>query len=136
MLRDKIENAQRGCPQDMLELVRKFMPLLKKYAHKLAIEDALNELMLQFIELIHSMQLEGFRSTEDGVLVRYIARAVKNTYIALLKHLLLEKGTSIAWDELTEAQEYELVCSTAEQLELQQFEDLLCESTWRVTSSL
>lgn len=56
--------AQRGDEEAMLELIKRFQPLLRKYAKKLRYDDAYEDCRLFFIELIKSVdeaRLSGWR---------------------------------------------------------------------------
>ena len=55
MISTLIYNAKFGDKLAMEQLLHKFHPLLKKYANKLKYEDALSELTLFFIELVHKI---------------------------------------------------------------------------------
>jgi hypothetical protein len=52
---DIIVRSQGGDGDATLLLIEKFNPLLKKYAYKLSYDDAYNDLLLNFIELLHNM---------------------------------------------------------------------------------
>ncbi len=125
MLREKVQCAQQGSKQDMLDLLEQFMPLLKKYAQKLMTEDALSDLTVKLFESINAIKLEQLKSTQDGVFVKYIAVSVKNAYITLLKEILKEKGgdSPISWEGLTEAQIYSLTSDEKAEKQLQGFMD-------------
>jgi hypothetical protein len=47
--------AKNGSHNSMLELIKIFKPLIKKYAFKMNYEDAENDLILSMIQLIYSM---------------------------------------------------------------------------------
>lgn len=68
-----------------LELIDRFDPLLKKYATKLAYEDAYEDLRLFFIELINKMHSKDISKKSDGNIVNYIVRSINNHYIFLSK---------------------------------------------------
>lgn len=55
-------------------LINKFEPLLKHYSYRLHCEDALNELTLAFIEMLHAVRPDSFRSQEDVVIISYISQ--------------------------------------------------------------
>ena len=52
MLLEELKRAQSGDDQAMLNLISKFLPLIKKYARKLGYEDAANDLIVDFIEFV------------------------------------------------------------------------------------
>ena len=52
MLLEELDRAQSGDDQAMLNLISKFLPLIKKYGRRLGYEDAANDLIADFIEFI------------------------------------------------------------------------------------
>lgn len=78
MLEGLIIKAQGADNEAMLELINKFSPLLKKYARRLNYEDAQNDLILYFIQLIHGMNLEKMLCKENGSIINYISICIKN----------------------------------------------------------
>ena len=56
MLLKLIKSAQAGNQNDMLLLIQKFAPILKKYGGQLKREDGINDMVLYFIELICKRQ--------------------------------------------------------------------------------
>ena len=77
-----IQAAKNGSDQDKLAVIEQFMPLIKKYAYKLAYEDAKEDLILFFLELIPKIpnSLEN-----DRQITAYIAKSVYLHYIKLSK---------------------------------------------------
>lgn len=53
MLSEKILEAQRGNQNCMLDLIRSFEHLMRKYAYQLHYEDAFSDLVISFIEVIY-----------------------------------------------------------------------------------
>ncbi len=84
MLNDVINNSQRGDGNATLSLINKFNPLLKKYSRKLYYEDAYNDLLIDFLELLHDMQTDSLRDRCDAVTVSYIATSIHNSYVRRL----------------------------------------------------
>lgn len=69
----------------LLELLRRFKPLLNKYAYKLGdYEDAYSELQLHLIQLIKNIPSDA-ASWNAGQLVSYIAKSINTYYIKLSK---------------------------------------------------
>jgi len=64
-----------------MALINKFNPLLKKYAYKLFYEDAYNDLLVDFVELIQNIQLEHMHSRDEGSLISYIRKTIYDSYI-------------------------------------------------------
>lgn len=67
----------------MLELLKIFEPLLKRYAYKLSYEDAYNDLQLFMIELIRKLNKKNLNKTEDKFYLSYIKRSIEHKYIEL-----------------------------------------------------
>jgi len=103
MLVDKIRSAQEGNQEAQERLLLKFNPLIIKYSRKLFWEDAYQDLILDFIELIHHLPLDTLRSTEDGHLVNYIARSIRHAYIKQLNHYFNQPKVTTSTDDATEA---------------------------------
>ena len=80
MLCDLVERAQRGEEAPMVELIQKFSDLFKKYARKLNYEDAYQDIVVFFIELIKSFKLEKLQCKKDEIIVSYINVSITNFY--------------------------------------------------------
>ena len=83
MLLELIRSAQAGNQNDMLLLIQKFAPILKKYGGQLKREDGINDMVLYFIELIYQVDTEKMASTCDGALVNYIAKCIYRFFLKL-----------------------------------------------------
>ncbi len=83
-----ISKSQSGDEDATLILIEKFKPLLKKYAYKLSYEDAYNDLLVDFIELIHNIQIYYIYNKDEGGAVSYICTAIHNSYTKRLIGLL------------------------------------------------
>ena len=84
-LYDKIVEAQQGCEQSTLDLIRTFSPLLKKYARLLNTEDAYEDLQCFFIDFIKNTNTCGLNSSSNGAIINYISKMIYHQYIALSK---------------------------------------------------
>ena len=102
-----IEKSQIGDSDATLELIQKFNPLLKRYAKKLSYEDAFNDLMLDFLELIHNINLNRIRIRNERGVVAYISSAVHSYYIKRLTAVIEQKNIK-SFSELSEDEEYYL----------------------------
>lgn len=109
MLSEKILEAQRGNENCMLDLIRSFQQLLKKYAYLLHYEDALNDLLVTFIELIHKINVADFEEKGDGALVNYIAQSINHAYLKLSKKASLRGLKEQCVSDLTESQQFYIV---------------------------
>ncbi|TCL55233.1 RNA polymerase sigma factor (sigma-70 family) [Kineothrix alysoides] len=105
MLKDLIIRAQESDSEAMMELINKFKPLLQKYARKLVYEDAYEDLVLYFIQLMHGLELEKLLSNEDGSITNYINVSVRNFYNKKIPEIIRSKK-EILHTNLSEEQLY------------------------------
>ncbi|NLH02307.1 MAG: sigma-70 family RNA polymerase sigma factor [Clostridiales bacterium] len=105
MIIDLITKVQEGNEDAALLLVKKFNPLLKKYAFKLYYEDAYNDLLVDFIELIHNVQLDHIRNKSEGSMVSYICTSVRASYIKRLVDIK-KLHNFISFSELSDSELY------------------------------
>lgn len=82
---DDILNSQSGDGDSTVKLIEKFNPLLKKYAYKLNYEDAYNDLLIDFIELLQSIKIDRIYNKNEGGIVSYICTSVHSSYIKKIK---------------------------------------------------
>lgn len=114
ILYDQVREYQSGNHEIALEILGTFAPILKKYAHLLHTEDALEELQYHLLKALKTMDLSRLSSHSDGVMVRYVQNIVRNQYIHLSKAYKKDKG--IVYEEdlnSYEAFQYLLKSSTA-----------------------
>lgn len=87
-------------PDKMLDLIQRFLPLIKKYAFLLKNEDAQYDLTLAFIEIIYKYPKNADNS-QDKYILSYLKKSVRHAYIALSKkiaknsHIYLEDVSNI-----------------------------------------
>ena len=112
-LLEEIGRAQHGNEEAMLNLVSKFMPLMKKYGRKLGYEDATEDMTVDFIEFIFSWNLKNFRQSSDGAVVKYIAQTLYRIYLRRLKFCIESDPKCISLEELTPTQMNVLSVKTA-----------------------
>ncbi len=112
MIYFEIYEAQKGDNSCMLVLIEKFRPLIHKYSRKLSYEDAENDLICFFVEIIKKFPLYKFKEENEGGLVSYIIISLKNKYVFLLKELR-KSNLIINFSNLSEEQLYAIECSTA-----------------------
>ena len=65
----------------MLYVVKKFNPIIAKYAFMLNYEDSKADMMIFVLDLIDKMQMDKFQG--EGQLVGYMVKSIKNEYIRL-----------------------------------------------------
>lgn len=123
MLCDLICNAQKGDKEAMLELIQKFSPLFRKYARKLNYEDAYEDIILFYMEMIRSVNLERIASLEDGAVISYINVSIINYYNKRVRQIIrCEK--EVALSDLTEEQKYYVEARAAKLNQTDFFEEL------------
>ena len=105
MLCDLVERAQRGEEAPMVELIQKFSDLFKKYARKLNYEDAYQDIVVFFIEIIKSFKLEKLQCKKDEIIVSYINVSIINFYKKSIGKLITV-GKEIVLSDLSEEQAY------------------------------
>lgn len=85
LLIDIILKAQEGNNEASLILIGQFNPLLRKYAYKLSYDDAYNDLLVDFLEIIKSIDINNLHNNCDGSIVSYICKSVYTSYIGKSK---------------------------------------------------
>lgn len=105
MLSDMIKGAQKADEDDMMGLIHKFDPLFRKYAVKLHYEDAYEDIILYFIELIKFMNLNRLNSQKDEVIISYINTSVINFYKKRVRQLI-EAKKEVVLSDLTQEQAF------------------------------
>lgn len=81
MTADLITQSHSGNADATIALINKFNPLIKKYAYQLHEDDAYDDLLVDFIQLIHNIDLDKIHNRCDGCLVSYISRAMRCAFI-------------------------------------------------------
>lgn len=112
MLIETIRKAKDGDEAEMMQLIAKFSPAMKKYAYKLREDDALEELQYYFVKLIYTFPLRQFEEAEEYVLIDYIAKSVFSFYVKRLKKHIKNSRIQLLAD-LPEEQVYAIECRTA-----------------------
>ncbi|RKI79750.1 sigma-70 family RNA polymerase sigma factor [bacterium 1xD42-87] len=118
-----LARAQQGDDEAMLELINRFQPLLKKYAKKLRYDDAYEDCLLFFIELVKTMDLKKLNTMRDQSIAAYIKVSVAHFYSKKTRGIY-EKEREIAFSDLTEEQRYYVETKTAKQDEQNIFTEL------------
>ena len=80
-----IKKAQKET-KNMEELINKFSPLIRHFASRLPYDrqDATQDMVLSFLQIIHAIQLDELYEQNDLVLLAYLKKAMSNHYINLL----------------------------------------------------
>lgn len=110
---DLIHHSQEGHPASTVKLIEKFMPLLKKYAFRLHYEDAFEDLQLDFLASIQSIDLSKLRRQEDDVLVKYIQNAIYHAYTKRLKSYLYTQKRVIPFCSMSDTQKQSIEYANA-----------------------
>ncbi len=114
MMYDLIYEAQRDDKNAMMELITRFQPLLRKYARKLGYEDAYEDTVLYFIQLVKSINLDRLKSQKDEVMVSYINVSIRNFYNKKIVKFI-ESKKEIMLSDLTQEQLYYVEVQSAKQ---------------------
>lgn len=101
---DMVMEAQKRNKDTIMELVRMFQPLLKKFASYLNYDDAYDDLQLGFIEMILSISIPRMKSTDDAFFLSYIKKSVYCNYVKLSKSKNEYNANNIIMSQLTTAQ--------------------------------
>lgn len=105
MLSELITKAQEADQKAMMELINRFYPLFKKYAVKLNYEDAYEDIVLYYIELIKSLNLKKIDCPKDEIIISYINVSIINFYNKKVRKLIISKR-EIVFSDLTGEQRY------------------------------
>lgn len=112
MIDGLIAQSQAGNSDATLMLIEKFNPLLRKYAYKLYYDDAYDDLLVDFVELLHNIKLENVHNLSEGGLVSYICKSIHSSYIK--KSTESKKLRNfIPESELSEEELYSLAAASA-----------------------
>lgn len=104
MITTLLQNAQSGDQKAMEQLIQKFSGLLYSYAKKLNYEDALSDMTLQFIELVYRINIEKISIQNEGAIINYICRAMKNEFYQILVKRVIPANTEKPMSSLTDEQ--------------------------------
>lgn len=98
MLKSLIEKAKTD-HYSMMELVERFKPLIRSRAFSLGYDDAEQDMLLEFITLIHAIEISRI-SSNDGAIVNYIKTAIHNAYMRLGTMHTKEKTLIIPFEQM------------------------------------
>lgn len=129
MTKDLIVQSQTGDSSATFSLVKKFEPILKKYAYKLYYEDAYNDLLVDFIELVHNIRLDRMNNASEMGVISYISTSIRNSYVkrlsSLKKHQHFVPYSSLNENELYYIEALTSTSDTYFKLELKDIEHVL-----------
>lgn len=94
-----IKAIKSGDQNAKLEIIKKFNPVLRKYAYYLSKEGAYSDLVVDFLDLLRTMNLDKIVDTSDGSMVKYIRRCINNCFNKRMAKLIKEKA-EITFSEL------------------------------------
>jgi RNA polymerase sigma factor (sigma-70 family) len=112
MIIEDIIKIQHGGKDSALKLIEKFNPILKKYAYRLYYEDAYNDLLVDFIELLFKISIDKMQTKDDGCIISYLTTSIHNSYIKKLIKLKQMRNFTI-YSDLTEKELYYIELLTA-----------------------
>lgn len=134
-LLNRIQEAQNGNNDASLLLIKKFNPLLKKYAKKLGYDDAYNDLLVDFLSVIKKINLNRLYNPSDGAIVLYFSKSVYLSYIHKSKALYKYVHTISPLSTLNKEEQYhvEVLLSSLdshEMLETISLQEILNRNEW------
>ena len=132
MIINDIIKYQNGDGDSTLKLIEKFNPLLKKYAYKLCYEDAYNDLLIDFIELLHNIQIDRIYNKSEGGMVSYICTSVHSSYVKRLREIK-QLQNFLLYSDLSDSELYYIevlssTCDTYPNLDFDSLQKLLTNS--------
>lgn len=105
MLIDLIRSAQEDDENAMLQLISRFDKLFRKYGRKLRYEDANNDLIADFIELIRTFNFEKINNSSDGAIVNFLAKSTYHFYLKRLEVIMRKRHMEISLSDLDSSQD-------------------------------
>lgn len=79
--------AKGGNEAAKLEIYKKFLPCIKKFARKLRYEEAETDLVISLLEFINNISLRKFKNRSDGEIFLYVYSFIKCKYLNIIKAL-------------------------------------------------
>lgn len=95
---DLIKLSQRRDGNSLVELIKMFDPLLKKYARKSYSDEAYFDLRFEFINTIYKLKTTNLDELSEGQIVNYISKIVYHHYINYNKKIRSHKNTMVFSD--------------------------------------
>lgn len=84
MLKHDLHLAQLGDENSKLNIINRFYPLIKKYSNKLYDDDYESFFIISLLSAIGKFK-KDCNNTDDGQIVSYFNKVIKNTYIDEVK---------------------------------------------------
>ena len=108
MLSEMLRKAQSGSDESMMMIIKKFHPILRKYASLLyRCDDPYEELRCHLIQTIKEADWENMRIKSEGAYTNYIVQSLYNAYRCKAKRPYPERNFS----SFTEEQEFKILSS-------------------------
>jgi len=83
-LHKELIEAKQNSNKDMMQIITKFMPLIKKYSRKLPYYEIETDLIITIIKAINSYPISE-NEEDEKIIVSYLAQSIKHEYIRLSK---------------------------------------------------
>ena len=87
--------AKGGNESAKLEIYKKFLPCIKKFARKLCYKEAETDLVISLLEFINNISLRKFKNRSDGEIFLYVYSFIKCKYLNIIKALNNKKITTV-----------------------------------------
>ncbi len=113
MLIDLFRASQDNNQEAMLALLQRFHPLLKKYGRKLRYEDAEEDLVVDFIELVKKLNLSLINDSSDGAIINYISKSVYRLFLKRLYTIMKKEPQYVYIEDMSPSQQNDFSMHTA-----------------------
>lgn len=137
MTEELIRAAQSGSDAHTLALIKKFDPLLHKLSYELGYEDAYYDLLLDYLKLILSINLDSFHNLSEASLVSYLIKSIRNSFIRL--NIKAKKNTikTVPFSDLSDQQKYyteskQVIHNDFSDFYFEQLKSYISEKEWEI----
>lgn len=96
-----LTKAQSGDKDAILNILIKFRPTIKSFSRKLKYEEAETDLVIVLLETIRSINLDKFEPENEGALINFIHKVMKNKSVNLFKKNTLRTIIPVELDVTT-----------------------------------
>jgi len=93
-----IRFSQNRDEESLVELIKTFNPILKKYSKILNYNDAYFDLRYEFINTIYKLDTKKLEDTTEGQIVNYISKVVYHHYININKKSKFNREVTVFSD--------------------------------------